>query len=196
MNPYQHTTRPTRVYASRKSTPAHHREVTLVFQLQQRDRRAFQQLYVNYHSALLGTINSIVKDPIEAEDLLQDTYVKVWQRFQRYDPAQSGLFHWLFNIARNTALDSLRRRKTSPITLNPELIDLPMTPSYLPRTDIIGIEHLVRQVLQPQQWQVINLAYWHGYTFSEIADDLCLPLGTVKTRIRQALIQLRPLFDR
>lgn len=71
-----------------------------------------------------------------------------------------------------------------------------MTPNYLPITDIIGVEHLVRQVLQPPQWQVIQLAYWYGYTFSEIADHLALPLGTVKTRIRLALIRLRPLFDR
>lgn len=196
MTTYEHTTRPTRVYTRRRTTPAHHREITLVIQLRQGDQRAFQQLYVNYYSALLGTINSIVKDPIEAEDLLQDTYVKVWQRFQRYDPEQSGLFHWLYSIARNTALDGLRRRKTTPETLCPESMALLTTPSYLPLPDIIGIEHLARQVLPPQQWQVVNLAYWQGYTFSEIADQLALPLGTVKTRIRQALIRLRPLFNR
>ncbi|GAB3640619.1 RNA polymerase sigma factor [Spirosoma arcticum] len=168
----------------------------LVIQLRQGDRGAFQQLYLNYYVALLGTINHIVKDPIEAEDLLQDTYVKVWIRFQQYDSEQSGLFNWLFNIARNTALDALRRRKINPVTLCQELIGLPMTPSCLPVTDIIGVEHLVRQVLQPQQWQVVNLAYWYGYSYPEIADHLALPLGTVKTRIRQSLIRLRPLFDR
>lgn len=196
MTTYQHTTRPARVHTNRRITPAHHSEERLVVQLRQGDRKAFQQLYLNYYPALLGTISHIVRDPVEAEDLLQDTYLKVWQRFQRYDPKQSGLFNWLFNIARNTALDSLRRRKTTPVTLFPESIDLPMTPGYLPPTDIIGVEHLVQQVLQPQQWQVINLAYWYGYTCPEIADQLALPLGTVKTRIRQSLIRLRPLFDR
>ena len=196
MSTYQHSKRPARVYANRKTPSTHHSEAMLVFQLRQGDREAFQQLYLNYYSALLGTINHIVKDPIEAEDLLQDTYLKVWQRFQRYDPEQSGLFHWLFSIARNTALDSLRRRKITPITLCPASIELTMIAGCLPVIDIIGVEHLVRQVLQPQQWQVVNLAYWYGYTYPEIADHLALPLGTVKTRIRQSLIRLRPLFDR
>ncbi len=188
--------RPTREYTREKRTSTHSSEAALVGQLRQGDRRAFEHLCVNYHRALLGTILNLVNDPGEAEDLLQDTYLKVWQRFHRYDPERSGLFHWLYTIARNTALDALRRRKTRPVTLTlcPESTELPMTASSQPLTDLVGIQPLVRQILPPLQWQVVDLAYWQGYTYAEVADELGLPLGTVKSRIRQALIQLRPLF--
>ena len=168
---------------------------TLVFRVRQGDQQAFQQLYENYHTALLGVITQIVKDPLEAQDLLQDTYLKVWQRFHYYDSQQGGLFNWLLSIARNTALDALRRGKCVQFISLVELDTLPVAMSYQPVTDIIGVEHLVRQLLLPHQWQVIDLAYWQGHTYREIADQLALPLGTVKSRVRQSLIRLRPYFD-
>ena len=168
---------------------------TLIAHLRGGDERAFQYLYEHYRTALLGVITQIVKDPIEAEDLLQDTFVKSWQRFHYYNPQQGGLFNWLLTIARNTALDALRRGKCVQFTSPVGLDTLPVAMSYHPVTDIIGVEHLVRQLLLPHQWQVIDLAYWQGYTYSEIADQLTLPLGTVKSRVRQSLIRLRPYFD-
>lgn len=168
---------------------------TLTAPLRGGDERAFQHLYGQYRTALLGVITQIVKDPTEAQDLLQDTYVKSWQRFHYYDPQQGGLFNWLLTIARNTALDALRRGKGVQFTSLTALDTLPVTMSHWPATDIIGVEHLVRQLLLPHQWQVIDLAYWQGYTYREIANQLVLPLGTVKSRVRQALIRLRPHFD-
>ena len=168
---------------------------TLIAHLRGGDERAFQHLYEHYHTALLGVITQMVKDPIEAQDLLQDTYAKSWQRFHSYNPQQGGLFNWLLTIARNTALDALRRGKCVQFTSLTALDTLPVTMSYQPVTDTIGIEHLVRQLLLPHQWQVIDLAYWQGYTYREIANQLVLPLGTVKSRVRQALIRLRPHFD-
>ena len=167
---------------------------TLVFQLRQGDQQAFQQLYKRYHTALLGVITRIVKDPIEAQDLLQDAYLKVWQRIHYYDPQRGSLFNWLLTIARNTALDASRRGKCVQFTSLVALDTLPVAMSHWPVTDIIGVEHLVRQLLLPHQWQVIDLAYWQGYTYSEIADQLEVPLGTVKSRVRQSLIRLRPYF--
>ena len=169
---------------------------TLLFHLRQGDPQAFEQLYVNYRTALLGTIVQLVKDPVEAEDLLQDTYLKVWLRFHQYDAQQGGLFHWLFNIARNTARDALRRRKCVAFRPNQESDAHAPAMTYLPLTDPIGLEPLVRQLLLPQQWQVIHLAYWMGYTHTQIADHLVMPLGTVKTRVNQSLIRLRPYFSR
>ncbi len=170
-------------------------EEILVLQLHQGNKEAFQHLYISYRRALLGVITTIVGHSGEAEDLLQDTYVKVWQRFRYYDAGQGGLFNWMFNIARNTAIDAVRRRKSVQFTSYTELDIFPEIVSYPLTTDAIGVEHLVKQVLLPQQWQIINLAYWHGYTHSEIADKLVLPLGTVKSRVRQSLIRLRPLFN-
>lgn len=170
-------------------------EKVLVWQLRQGDKKAFQHLYISYRRALLGVITTIVGHSGEAEDLLQDTYVKVWQRFRYYDAEQGGLFNWMLNIARNTAIDAIRRRKSVQFISYAELEMSPAIVSYLLTSDAIGVEHLVKQVLLPQQWQIINLAYWHGYTYAEIADKLVLPLGTVKSRVRQSLIRLRPLFS-
>ncbi len=170
-------------------------EKTFVFSLRLGDKQAFEQLYCRYCRALSGVINGIIKDPVEAQDLLHDTYLKAWQRFGSYDPQRGGVFNWLLNIARNTALDAIRRRKLVYVTAYPETDRLPTTMSGWPVTDTIDVERIVRQRLKPQQWQVIELAYWYGYTRQEIADQLALPVGTVKTRIHQSLIRLRPLFD-
>ncbi len=158
------------------------------------DRNAFQQLYLRYHRVLLGLITSIVKEPMEAEDLLHDTYTKVWQRLDSYDPGRGSLVNWMLTIARHSALDSLRRHKGRPLTPYTELTILPISTHYWPLIETIAVEQLARSVLSPRYWQVVELAYWQGYTHQEIADRLALPLGTVKTRLRQAMGQLRPYF--
>lgn len=172
-------------------------ELGLVAHLRQGDKKAFQQLYTRYYSALLATITRIVKNSDEAEDLLQDTYVKVWQRFHYYDPERGTLYTWLFNVARNTALSAVSRRKVAYSSLDTDLKPflLPTTMSSWPVTDTIGVEYVIKQALNAQQWQVLELTYWGGCTHEETAERLALPVGTVKSRIRQSLIQLRPLFD-
>lgn len=172
-------------------------EPGLVVHLRQGDKKAFQHLYTAYYSALLAIILRIVKNQDDAEDLLQDTYVKVWQRFDNYDPQRGTLFTWLLNVARNTALSALSRRKVaySSLDAEPGPILLPITIGSWPVTDTIGVEYFIKQTLNAQQWQVLELTYWGGYTHEETAERLALPLGTVKSRIRQSLIRLRPLFD-
>lgn len=170
-------------------------EEILVLHLRQGNRKAFQHLYSNYRESLLRVISTVIKDPDQADDLLQDTYVKIWQRFSRYDASQGGLFNWMLNIARNTAIDAIRRRnKATELLVYVESDIQPMALCWVPAVDSIGLKQLVKQMLLPQQWQVIDLVYWHGYTFIQIADQLVLPLGTVKSRARQSLIRLRPLF--
>ena len=170
-------------------------EQTLVAQLRRGEKNAFHQLHRRYRVALLGSIQLIVNDAEQANDLLQDTFVKVWQRFHLYDPAKSGLFNWLLTVARHTALDFARRNKLICVPLEAEADQL-LSASYCWQpTTIVGVKDMVEQQLEPAQWQVIELAYWQGYTYAEIADYLAMPLGTVKSRIRQSLRQLRPLFD-
>jgi RNA polymerase sigma-70 factor (ECF subfamily) len=163
--------------------------------LRQGDRKAFQQLYNRYYKVLLSVITPIVKDPEEAEDVLHDTYTKVWQRSHSYDPQRGSLYNWILNIARNSAFDAIRRRKGIELTPYTEISVLPMSTIYWPVIETIEVERLVRQVLSPRHWQVVELAYWHGYTHQEIADQLALPLGTVKTRLHQSICQLRPFFN-
>jgi RNA polymerase sigma-70 factor (ECF subfamily) len=170
-------------------------EEVLVVHLRQGDQKAFQHLYRSYRRSLLGVINTIVNASNEAEDLLQDTFVKIWQRFYRYDPERGTLFNWMLNVARNTALNSVRRRRLIQYTPAVAPDTLPEALTYLPVIDGIGVAYLARQTLLPHQWKVIHLAYWQGYSYPEIATLLVLPLGTVKSHVRQSLIRLRPLFN-
>ena len=169
-------------------------EKALVLSLRQGHEKAFEQMYGRFYSALLGVINQIVKNPLEAEDLLQDTFVKAWLHFDQYDPERGRLFSWLIKIARNKALDYLRQHRIICLTSLPEEDLPPAAISCWPSTDIIELEGLVRQWLKPQQWRIVELAYWYGYTHQEIAQQLALPLGTVKTQIYRSMLQLRPLF--
>ncbi|MFD2934270.1 RNA polymerase sigma factor [Spirosoma flavum] len=169
-------------------------EEILIGHLRQGDKKAFQHLYSRYSKALLKAILLIVKDPDEAEDLLQDTYVKVWQRFHYYNPELGTLFTWLLKVARNTALSALTRRKLVYSTLDIELNDVAAV-EYGPVVDAIGVEYLVKGALSNREWQVINMAYWQGYTHEEIATQLALPVGTVKSRIYKSISRLRPIFN-
>ena len=168
-------------------------EEILVQQLRLGSSMAFEQLHHQYHRALFNVIFQVVKDPIEAQDILQDAFVKIWQRFDNYDPQRGRLYTWMASLTRRMAIDFVRT--TRPIFISLEPGALPAEPAYWLSTNGISVKHLVRQVLTPDQWQLIELAYWQGYTYEEVADRLDIPLGTVKSRIRKSLFLLRPLFD-
>ncbi|GAB3271643.1 sigma-70 family RNA polymerase sigma factor [Larkinella harenae] len=162
--------------------------------LKAHSRVAFSQLYDRYANTLLGVLTKIVKNETEAQDLLQDTFVKVWKNIHRHDPNKGRLFTWLLNVARNTAFDFLRAKKTENQT------ELPLD-GYLPgmgmtfnHVGYIGFTEAINTTLDPRHWQVIHLLYYQGYTQQEAAEELKLPLGTVKTWTRLALIQLRQQF--
>lgn len=160
----------------------------------QGDPVAFAQLYKGYRPLLLRTITYLVNDSQQAEDLLQDTFVKVWLHRHRYDPEQGTLSSWLLRVARNTTLDFLRQPRQVHLSLGTEHDYALGLPCYWPVVHTIGLASVTRQALRPEQWAVIELAYWQGYTHTEIAQQLGLPLGTVKSRVQQAVKRLRPLF--
>lgn len=162
--------------------------------LRSHSRVAYSELYDRYATTLLGVITRIVKDETEAQDILQDTFIKVWKNIHRHDPAKGRLFTWLLNVTRNTALDYVRSHKKAP------QVELPLE-GYLPGmattwTNIgyIGFSDTVNTSLEPKYRQVIDLLYFQGYTQQEAAEQLNLPLGTVKSWTRLALIKLRQTF--
>lgn len=166
-------------------------------QIRSRNEKAFAYLYDNYSAALYGVIHSIISDHETANDILQDVFVNIWRKIDLYDPAKGRLFTWMLNIARNAAIDKLRSRsfrdglKNQPISEN---VDTGNSPAFNPVISDVGLRKVVSR-LKEEQRVLIDLSYFQGYTHEEIAKAMNIPLGTVKTRIRSALIQLRTLIQ-
>jgi RNA polymerase sigma-70 factor (ECF subfamily) len=168
-------------------------EEELVEGLKTHSHQAFAVLYDNYSEAMLGVINAIINNRDEAENLLQDSFLKVWKNINLYDSNKGRLFTWLISICRNTALNFLRShentRKTNIQNAGTGVSIEQLITEPCP-TDHIGINKLVGK-LEDKHRVVINLIYFWGYTQQEVAEKLGLPLGTVKTRTRTALQLLK-----
>ena len=166
--------------------------------LRQREKIAIEALYDMYSSSLFGVIVRIVNDTALAEDILQDTFVKIWNSFSSYSTEKGRLFTWMVNIARNLAIDKIRSKdfknqgKNQDIENNVAFIDEQTNAVYKP--EHLGVKELVER-LKPEQKSILDLVYFKGYTHVEAADELGVPLGTVKTRLRMAIIQLRKYFN-
>lgn len=173
-------------------------ESVLIERLHQHDQQAFQWLYDQYSPALYGVVLRIVRDDDQAQDLLQDIFVKIWKNLESYDATKGRLFTWMLNVSRNTAIDALRSRKTQPsneIRTDEDSVHIVdrQHNTEQPNPDHIGLQDVVKQ-LRPDRKELIDLVYFGGYTHEEAAEELNLPLGTVKTRIRAALHELKQLF--
>jgi RNA polymerase sigma-70 factor (ECF subfamily) len=170
------------------------------------DRAAFERLYRATSSALLGVIVRIQRDRAQAEDLLQDVFVNVWRAAQGFDAARAQPMTWLISIARNRAIDSLRRQKTEPRTVSSHghdddgndtsLIDAVPSDAAGPLEllqDAAQVRAVTRciGVLSAEQQQCVALAYYQGLSHSEVAQHLAQPLGTVKSWVRRALMALK-----
>ncbi len=171
-------------------------EPELVSLLQNHDEQAFNYLYDNYSEALYGVIYRMVKDKDLAADILQEVFVKIWNNFSNYDNLKGRLFTWMLNITRNLTIDTLRSKgykKQSKIRDSENIVDnFADYSSGADRFDSLGISrHLTH--LKNDQKQILVLAYFSGFTQDEIAMQLSIPLGTVKTRIRTAIIELRKI---
>lgn len=172
-------------------------EEDLVQRLRARDESALTLFYDRYASALFGVISRIVQDDDTAEDVLQEAMVKIWHSFPAYDAGKGRLFTWVLNISRNLAIDKIRSRQHRVGTRTQGLDDSPaaqrMVATESFRPEHIGLKEIV-QTLVPEQRQIIDLLYFGGYTQSEVAEELKLPLGTVKTRARTAIKVLSKLI--
>lgn len=155
------------------------------------------QLYKMYAPSLLGIILKVIKFDDIAEDILQESFVKIWKSIHKYDPEKGKLFTWMARVARNTSIDYLRGQacakclKTTEIdvaTLHVEKYN----PVYY-NTDTIGIRELIN-VLPQSQKQILDMVYFQGYTQVEVSDQLQMPLGSVKSKIRYAILMLRGHF--
>jgi RNA polymerase sigma factor (sigma-70 family) len=169
-------------------------EAELVASLKERDRKAFGYLYDNYSGSLLSVILQIVSEQELAHDVLQEVFINIWRRIESYDVTKGRLFTWMLNVARNAAIDMVRSKSYQNSLKNrelPEYFDVNVGGQITQmNVDNIGLNKVLLKLKQEHR-TLIDLAYFKGYTHEEIAEIEEIPLGTVKTRIRTALIQLR-----
>lgn len=172
-------------------------EAELIRMLKQRTPSAFSYLYDNYSGSLYTVILSILQDKELANDTLQEVFIKIWRQIEQYNPDKGRLFTWMVNISRNASIDILRSKDYHTQKQNRELTESVYTTANTVNieTDSIGLRKLISN-LKDEQKVLIELAYFQGYTQDEISKLLKIPLGTVKTRLRSALIQLRALLKR
>lgn len=169
-------------------------ENTLVFLLKSKDKKGFAMLYDSYSPALYGVVLKIVRSEEIAKDVLQDSFVKIWIHIDAYDRCKGNLFTWLLNIARHTAIDKIRSREFKCISqsysIENKLSLINKSSHTLTRAESIGIREQVDK-LKPTYHSIIDLIYFKGYTHAEVAEELHIPLGTVKSRVKTALNHLR-----
>ncbi len=169
-------------------------ESELVFLLRQKDERSFSYLYDNYATGLYLVICRVVVDQHQAEDILQEVFVKIWSRIDQYNPDKGRIYTWMINIARNAAVDAMRSKSTLMKQRTCHVETATFNSVQPASTDRIGLNTLLSE-LCPRHQQLVEMAYFHGYTMVEISDALLIPVGTVKTHLRKAIAALRESFS-
>ena len=158
-----------------------------------RSREGFDLLYREYAHVIYGMSIRLVQDESIAEDIVQETFVKAWKNIDQFSANRASFTTWILNIARYTAIDYLRSKqyKQRQRNLTLDNSELPANKSSMGvDADNIGLKNMVAK-MEPKYREVIDLIYFSGYTQEEAANILQIPVGTVKTRTRFALGQLR-----
>jgi RNA polymerase sigma-70 factor (ECF subfamily) len=183
-------------------------ETQLLQQVAQQDQQALMTLYQQYGSLVYSLCLRVLRQPPLAEEVTQDVFLKLWRQPQRWNPALGSFSSWLLAIARNAAIDRLRRegRQAPPAWEAGEAGEASEhSESAAALAGAFAAEQanwangqaLGRLLLRlpPEQRQLIELAFYEGYTHSELAELLQIPLGTVKTRLRMGMQKLRVLWE-
>jgi RNA polymerase sigma-70 factor, ECF subfamily len=179
-------------------------DLDLLKRIAARDTAALADLYDRHNRLLFGMILRIVRDRAEAEDLLQEVFVRVWTRAALYDPLLGGPTAWLVRLARNRAIDRIRarRRGINVSSLDESAVDAVPSARDIrsPETVVLAEERRGTVMdaladLPAEQRCLIEAAFFEGYTHSQLATHFGLPLGTVKTRIRTGMIAMRQRLE-
>jgi len=170
-------------------------EDELVVALKRNERAAFEFLYDHYSGALFNIICKTLRDEERAADVLQESFLKIWKNIASYNPEKGRLFTWILNIARNGAIDAARveGRKPAMDDIDDRAAQNERDTSEELSTASSEIKSIVN-MLRPERKILIDMAYFQGYTHEEISEELKIPLGTVKSRIRTALQELKHYF--
>ena len=169
----------------------------LILQFQKKDVKAYEKLYNMYSNSISGIIYSIVKDSNVTQEITQDVFIKAWNNAASYSSKKGRFFTWLLNIARNAAIDYTRSKtnKQSKQNLNSDFfVDILETHKSLDdSTNAIGLKDIVSKLTEKCK-SMIELLYFRGFTQKEAAEELDIPLGTIKTRNRSCIGDLRTML--
>ncbi|NNE30919.1 MAG: sigma-70 family RNA polymerase sigma factor [Winogradskyella sp.] len=170
-------------------------EQKIIDLLQKGDKRALNLLYEYYSDSLYGVILKITINEEVAQDALQETFVKVWKNAHKYDATKAKLFTWLFRIARNTAIDKLRsfnNRYKKEVQIDKSNVYILPTSNL--NQDVLDIkEHVGR--LEEKYQIVLDALFFQGMTQQEASDELDIPLGTIKSRLKIGLRELKKVYN-
>ena len=162
-----------------------------------KERNAVGILYDKYSAFLFGIIVRIVHSEEIAEDVMQEVFVKIWKNIETFDSKKAKLVTWIGNIARNLAIDKIRSKEYKNSLQNHDIGDYVNTieesPSSAFNPEHIGVKDMLEKI-NPEHKVLIDLVYFQGYTQAEVSEKLGIPLGTVKTRIRSAINNLRKIY--
>jgi RNA polymerase sigma-70 factor (ECF subfamily) len=180
-------------------------DLGLMQRIAARDTASLAELYDRHSRLLFGLILRIVRDRSEAEEILQETFVRVWTRAETYDARMSGPLPWIVRVARNCAIDRLRARRVRATVDAPaprERVTEAVPASDIQSPEAVALAAERRQALHDtladlpaEQRQLIEAAFFEGYTHAELARRFGLPLGTVKTRIRMGMNAMRQRLE-
>ena len=164
--------------------------------LEDRDKDAIRLIFDHYGPVMLNIIKRVVKEHALAQDVLQESLIKVWKNAGAFNAEKGSLFTWLTRICRNAAIDKTRTKdfkQTETSKNGVDLVSISDTPVQDNELEQLYMRQLIDQ-LPDKQRNLIDLAYFQGYTQKEISENLEMPLGTVKTRIRLAIKHLRSII--
>lgn len=183
------------------------RDRELMARIKTRDTSALSELYDNYNRLLFGLILSILKKREEAEDLLQEVFTKIWQNAEKFDLERGTVYTWVVTLTRNRSIDRLRSKvykeqKKQSTSLDDEDVFYPLYSEESDPLENTILKERAKKVHQAldqiseKQKKVLQVAYFSGMSQSEISEEFDIPLGTVKTRMRDGMIKLRELLAR
>jgi RNA polymerase sigma-70 factor (ECF subfamily) len=167
----------------------------LLDRLRSKDEKAMADLFDRYGSMVYSVALRVLKDPANAEDVMQEVFIKLWQNPQAFVQSRGSLAAWLLVVARNRAVDMLRRRKPSVSVEDVVLVAATNVAADAERRTMMEKVRIALDRLPPEQQKSMEMAFFEGLSHSEIAAQTGDALGTVKTRIRSALISVRKAFQ-
>lgn len=170
----------------------------LVARIKARQADAFSYLYDHYSGAIFGSISRIVGDEDVAQEVLQDAFMKFWDKIDQYDASKGRFFTWMINISRNLAIDKLRSKEMKKAG---KTDDIETYVSGIERDNLahlnidgIGLKETLSSLRDEEKF-ILEMVYFKGYTQSEISEEFDIPLGTVKTRLRMGVKNLRNVLQ-